>query len=78
MTSKLERTWWFMALTGALAAFSTGYLLYSAGLPLPATGLAQWVVYCLCFAAFQRGFSFALWLLALGLAPSSPTLDRVK
>ncbi|MEW7848977.1 hypothetical protein AB2N08_09785 [Massilia aurea] len=76
MASKLEQTWWFIALVSALAAFSTGILIRSAGLGLPAAGLAQWVMYGLCFFALHRGFVFAGWLLVLALAPSSQLLER--
>ena len=75
MTSKLEHTWWFAALVSALAAFSTGALIHSAGLGVPAAGLAQWVMYGLCFFALHRGFAFAGWLLVLALAPSSRLLE---
>ncbi|RYE90481.1 MAG: hypothetical protein EOO78_31590, partial [Oxalobacteraceae bacterium] len=67
MTSRLEHTWWFAALVSALALSSTGFLIHSAGLGLPATGLAQWIMYALCFFALHRGFAFAGWLLVLAL-----------
>ena len=76
MTSKLEHTWWFAAPVGALAALATSFLIHSAGLGLPPAGLAQWVIYGLCFFALHRGLAFAGWLLVLALAPSSRLLDR--
>jgi len=78
MTSRLEHTWWFAALVSALAVLSTGFLAHRAGLGVPPTGLAQWIVGALCFVALHRGFAFAGWLLvlALALAPSSRLLQR--
>jgi len=76
MTSRLEHTWWFAALVSALAVFSTGFLIHSAGLGVPPTGLAQWIACTLCFFMLHRGFAFAGWLLVLALAPSSRLLER--
>jgi len=76
MTSRLEHTWWFAALVSASAALSTGFLARRAGLGVPPTGLAQWIVCALCFFVLHRGFVFAGWLLVLALAPSSRLLER--
>jgi len=76
MTSRLEHTWWFAALVSASAALSTGFLAHRAGLGVPPTGLAQWIVCALCFFVSHRGFVFAGWLLVLALAPSSRLLER--
>jgi hypothetical protein len=76
ITSRLERTWWFIAIVSALAFVSAAGLMQAAGLPFPYTGVAQWVLHGLCFFAFQRGYSHAGWLLVLVLVPSSPMLER--
>ena len=76
MTSRLEHTWWFAALVSALAVLSTGFLAHRAGLGVPPSGLAQWIVCALCFFVLHRGFAFAGWLLVLALAPSSHLLER--
>lgn len=75
-TSLLERTWWFVAIVSALAILSTTFLMHAAGLAYPYTGVAQWTLFALCFAVFQRGFSGAGWLLAVMLKPASPVLER--
>lgn len=69
--STLERKWWYVALVCVLATICTRYLLDSAGFPaMGQFGVAQWIVYALCFAALWRGISFVGWLLVLGIAPS--------
>lgn len=77
ITSRLERTWWFIAIVTALAFVSAAGLMRAAGLLFPYTGVAQWALHAMCFFAFQRGFSHAGWLLVLVLTPSSPMLERL-
>ena len=77
MTSKLERKWWFVVPTTALATMATAYLMERAGIPRPYHA-AQWTLWILGFAGLQRGLSFAGWLLVLCLSPSDKALERTR
>jgi hypothetical protein len=69
MNSKLERKWWFVASTFALAIIGTNYLMEAAGIPRP-HNFSQWTVNFFCLVGLQRIFSFAGWLLILLISPS--------
>jgi hypothetical protein len=63
---RLEKKLWFVGLVSLLSAFTTGYLIGSAGLPRPGDmNVSQWILYFLCFSACWKLFSFSGWLLAL-------------
>jgi len=72
--SKLERTWWFAALSGGVSVLCTLFVLHHAGVGAP-WGFAQWTVYFFCFVGFSRCFAFLAWLTVLLARPSSPLLD---
>ena len=77
MTSKLERQWWFSLPVVALSVLLTVWLMDSAGMP-HAANFAQSVLYAVCFVGFQRGVSFAGFLLVLCFAPSNALLERAS
>ena len=77
MASRLERKWWFAAPVAVAAVLLTQYVMNAAGIAHPYR-VSQWVLYFLCFAGLQRGFSFAGWLLVLCLAPSNEVRERTR
>ena len=70
--SPVERKWWFVVPVCFVTTFCTRYLLESAGFPpiMVEFNVVQWIIYFLCFCVLWRGFSFAGWLLVLGISPS--------
>lgn len=77
MASRLERQWWFIAPTSALAALVTTFVMDQAAIAHPYNA-AQWLLYFLCFTGVQRAASLLGWLLVLALAPSNKLLERTR
>lgn len=69
MTKKLEKRWWFELISSAGAVLIVQWLTQAAGIPLDGWKVAQILVWCCCCFTVQRMLSFALWLLALVVAP---------
>lgn len=74
--SELEKKWWFSAAVGALAAFTTVFLMSAAGMPTFEYSAAQWAVWFLCFVGLRRCFSFLGWLTVLIVVPRMITVER--
>ncbi|MBV8665369.1 MAG: hypothetical protein JO269_02690 [Burkholderiaceae bacterium] len=77
MKSKIEQKWWFLAVTGILAALVTRYVMETAGVDL-SYSFSQVVLGFFCFTGIQRAFSFTAWLAILCFSPSSKASDIAR
>lgn len=77
MKSELERKWWFVALTSALAGLATTFLMNAAGIFLP-HNFAQWALFFICIGSLKSGFSLAGWFLVVCMSPSHKELNQTK
>lgn len=71
----VERKWWYVAASAFLSTVITISLLRAAGI-WPTTGVAQWIVYFICFVGVWRCIGFVSWFVILFTTPSSKLLDR--